>query len=101
MSGASSNARQGRALVVENIGAALVSLDSAIYRDGDEGTRLLSFTVSTPWKDRADYLCVCRYDVDGARMVSFTSGATVYECLKATADRIVNRSMVLKEDSYE
>jgi len=82
------------------VGSALIRLENSVERWAEEDVRLVSFTVSTPYKGRADYLVVGRFEAGTNRYVAFHSAETVYEALKGFCDRMENKTLKLREDQY-
>ena len=86
--------------ITQDIGQAIGGLERTINRWSDEDMHLLSFTVSTPLKGRADYLIVARFTDGTSKKVAFSSGDTVYDALRTFANRMANKQLKLREDEY-
>lgn len=61
---------------------------------------LLGLTVRIPDRDGMDYLVTVRAQVEGQRVVGFHAGATLYETLEGTLNRLKNKSLKWKADQY-
>jgi len=96
----SRDAARGVRDIAQDIGTAIVLLERAIESQAEEDCMLLSFTVTTPWAGREEYLVVARFMTGGDRMVAFSSGPTVWEALKTFSNRFANKTLTLKEDKY-
>lgn len=100
MGSTKSNAVNARGLVAENIGQTIIMADGVINRLDEEDVSLLSLTIQTPYKGRDDYLVVGRFRVGNESKVAFHAAGTFYEAIKGFLDRLINRTLVLKEDTY-
>jgi hypothetical protein len=99
--GAESVARgSSRGVVAENIGQTIIMANGVIERLFEEDVVLLSLTVQTPYKGREDFLVVGRFRNGGVSMVAFHGAATFYEAIKGFLDRLINRTLVFREDQY-
>lgn len=100
MSAAKALKSASRGLVAENIGQTVIIANGVMERLDEEDVALLSITVNTPYGAREDFLVVGRFRVGTERKVAFHSAGTFYEALKGFLDRLINRTLVMKDDQY-
>ena len=90
----------GAADISGRVGQTVIIADGVIERMAEEDVILMSMTVQTPYRGRDDYLVVGRFQAGGRSLVAFHGASTFWEAVKGFLDRMINRTLVMKEDQY-
>jgi hypothetical protein len=99
---------------VSELHAASAEVDRAVMRTGivvwksaaiiehmgDEGVVLKKITLKAPVGQGGDWLAVVTAGTEGEALVAFHSGQSLRECLEGALNRLENRSLTWKKDSY-